>query len=142
MVCPVCGYAEMSNGLHSISYIYKGQKTFFDLHGDKCLSCGEVLLTKGEEQRMCTLMKEFDRQVNSELADPTMILSVRKKLNLDQRQAGVLFGGGANAFSRYECGKAKPPQTLMILLQMLDEKPEMLEWVKQCADRVPCSGRV
>lgn len=142
MVCPVCGYTELSEGLHKIPYTYKGQSTSFELRGDKCPSCGEVLLEKGEEQRLSALMKEFDRQVNSELVDPGMILSVRKKLNLDQRQAGVLFGGGANAFSRYECGKAKPPQTLMILLQMLDEKPEMLEWVKQCADKLPCSSRL
>ena len=142
MVCPVCGNAETFDELHKIPYTYKGKSTSFELRGDKCPSCGEVLLAKGEEQKLCALMKSFDRQVNSELVDPNMILAVRKKLNLDQRQAGLLFGGGANAFSRYECGKAKPPQTLMILLQMLDEKPEMLDWVRQCADKLPCSSRL
>jgi len=32
-----------------------------------------------------------------------------RKLDLDQRQAAELFGGGVNAFSRYESGKTKLP---------------------------------
>ena len=137
MVCPACGYAHTEHGLHNITYTYKGRNIAFSLRGDKCPSCGELLLEKGEDARMSDLMQDFDRQVNSELVDPGMILAVRKKLNLDQRQAGALFGGGANAFSRYELGKSKPPQPLMILLQMLDEKPELLDWVKQCAAKLP-----
>ena len=33
----------------------------------------------------------------------------RGGLDLDQRQAAELFGGGVNALSRFENGKAKPP---------------------------------
>ena len=43
------------------------------------------------------------------IVDPEFIVSVRKKLNLDQREAAEIFGGGVNAFSRYENGKTKPP---------------------------------
>ncbi|MDO9052424.1 MAG: type II toxin-antitoxin system MqsA family antitoxin [Gallionella sp.] len=35
--------------------------------------------------------------------------SARKKLSLDKREAAEIFGGGINAFSRYENGKTKPP---------------------------------
>lgn len=64
--------------------------------------------------------------MNEELFDPTFVLSVRKKLGLDQRQAGELFGGGANAFSRYELGKAKPPQALVQLFKLLNNDPSRL----------------
>ena len=37
--------------------------------------------------------------------DPAFIARVRKKLALDQRQAAAVFGGGPNAFSRYENGQ-------------------------------------
>lgn len=40
------------------------------------------------------------------------ITKVRKKLDLDQREAAEIFGGGINAFSRYENGKTKPPLAL------------------------------
>ena len=36
-------------------------------------------------------------------------------------------GGGVNAFSRYENGKAKPPLALVKLFKVLDRYPELLE---------------
>lgn len=39
-------------------------------------------------------------QVNSAYVDPDYIAKVQRKLDLDQRQAAELFGGGVNAFSR------------------------------------------
>jgi HTH-type transcriptional regulator/antitoxin MqsA len=55
---------------------------------------------------------------------------VRKKLQLDQREAAEIFGGGINAFSRYENGKTKPPLALVQLLRVLDRHPELLDEVK------------
>jgi len=45
--------------------------------------------------------------------DSKCIAKVRKKLDLDQREAAEIFGGGLNAFSRYEKGKTKPPLALV-----------------------------
>ena len=64
----------------------------------------------------------FQRQVNSAFVDPDDIARVRRKLDLDQRQAAELFGG-VNAFSPYEDGKAKPPLALVHLLKVLDRHP-------------------
>ena len=58
------------------------------------------------------------------------IARVRKKLALDQRQAAAIFGGGANAFSRYENGKTKPPLALVKLLMVLDRHPHLLNEVR------------
>jgi HTH-type transcriptional regulator/antitoxin MqsA len=55
---------------------------------------------------------------------------VRKKLSLDQREAAEIFGGGINAFSRYENGKTKPPLALVKLLLVLDRHPELLEEIR------------
>jgi HTH-type transcriptional regulator/antitoxin MqsA len=68
--------------------------------------------------------------VNASLVDPAFIAKVRKKLALDQRQAAEIFGGGVNAFSRYETGKTKPPLALVKLLKVLDRHPELLEEIK------------
>ena len=72
----------------------------------------------------------FQRQVNSAFVDPDDIARVRRKLDLDQRQAAELFGGGVNAFSRYENGKAKPPLALVKLLKVLDRHPDLLSEVR------------
>ncbi len=76
--------------------------------GDFCPACGEVVLNREHGNRYSELVGLFQRQVNSAFVDPDDIARVRRKLDLDQRQAAELFGGGVNAFSRYENGKAKP----------------------------------
>jgi HTH-type transcriptional regulator/antitoxin MqsA len=75
-------------------------------------------------------MREFSKQVNAAIVDPEFIVKVRRKLALDQREAGEIFGGGVNAFSRYENGKTKPPLALVKLLKVLDQHPELLDEIK------------
>ena len=48
----------------------------------------------------------------------------------DQREAGEIFGGGVNAFSRYENVKTKPSLALVKLLKVLDRHPDLLAEVK------------
>ena len=73
---------------------------------------------------------DFMKQMNAAIVVPGFIASVRKKLALDQREAAALFGGGVNAFSRYENGKTKPPLALVKLLKVLDRHPELLDEVR------------
>jgi len=47
--------------------------------------------------------------VNAAIVDPGFITNVCKKLDLDQREAAEIFGGGINAFSRYKNGRTRPP---------------------------------
>jgi len=49
---------------------------------------------------------------------------------LAQREAAEIFGGGVNAFSRYETGKTKPPLALVKLLKVLDKHPELLAEIR------------
>jgi HTH-type transcriptional regulator / antitoxin MqsA len=71
-----------------------------------------------------------DKQVNAVAIDPIFLTRVRKKLALDQREAGELFGGGVNAFSRYENGRTKPPLSLVKLFKILDAHPHLLREVR------------
>ena len=45
-------------------------------------------------------------------------------------QWAAIFGGGTNAFSRYENGKTKPPLALVKLLMVLDRHPNLLNEVR------------
>jgi len=63
-------------------------------------------------------------------SEPAFILRARKKLHLDQREAGNIFGGGVTAFSRYETGKTRAPLALVKLLKVLDHHPELLDEVR------------
>jgi HTH-type transcriptional regulator/antitoxin MqsA len=130
MKCPVCGDAEMVHDVRDIPYVYKGESTTLPkVRGEFCPACDESLLEPDESRRTMDLMLAFNRQVNSALVDPQFIVAVRKKLKLDQRQAGEIFGGGVNAFSRYETGKTRPPLATVKLLKLLNNHPELLSEV-------------
>lgn len=142
MKCPVCGGSSLRRDCdRKIPYTYKGQETVLDVHGDWCPDCDEMIFSDEEAAAVEKQMADFKRLVNSQAVDPEFIQSVRKKLGLNQKQAGELFGGGVNAFSRYERGKMNPPQSLVVLLQLLNHKPELLDDVVQCAKSRPADNR-
>ena len=127
MKCPSCGGAKLVRDTRDIQYVYKGETTTIsDVRGEFCPACGESVLAAEESKRVSAAMLEFNKQVNASIVDPGFIARVRKKLALDQRQAAAIFGGGANAFSRYENGKTKPPLALVKLLMLLDRHPNLL----------------
>ena len=131
MKCPLCAEQDLLLDTRDIEYSYKGESTgILSVQGEFCPACGEMLLDSTEAARVSAAMVEFNKQVNALIVDPKFISNVRKKLNLDQREAAELFGGGVNAFSRYETGKTKPPLALVKLLRILDSHPELLPMVK------------
>lgn len=131
MKCPVCGAAELVRDTRDMPYTYKGESTVIPaLTGDYCPACAEVVLDMEEAERFGQQIREFNKQVNAAIVDPQFIVGVRKKLKLDQREAAELFGGGVNAFSRYENGKTKPPLALVKLLKVLDRHPDLLGEVR------------
>lgn len=131
MKCPICGGTKLVSDTRDMPYTYKGETTTLSaITGDFCSSCGEVVSDMAESTRISALMLAFNKQVNASVVDPEFITSVRKKLALDQREAAEIFGGGVNAFSRYENGKTKPPLALVKLLKVLNRHPDLLEEVK------------
>lgn len=131
MKCPTCGAAELIHDTRDLPYIYKGEPTTIPaITGDYCPACGEVILDREHGDRYGASLRQFQRQVNAAYVDPGYIAAVRKKLDLDQREAAEIFGGGVNAFSRYELGKTKPPLALVKLLRVLERHPELLGEVR------------
>jgi HTH-type transcriptional regulator / antitoxin MqsA len=131
MKCLSCGMAELVRDTRDLPYTYKGECTSIPMvRGDFCPACGESVLGAIESTRVSGLMLEFNKQVNTSIVDPAFITKVRKKLGLDQQEASTLFGGGVNAFSRYETGKTKPPLSLVRLFQLLDLRPELLSEIQ------------
>jgi HTH-type transcriptional regulator/antitoxin MqsA len=69
---------------------------------------------------LAKLRVKVDAEESAELA------RIRKKLKLSHRSAAVIAGGGVNAFSRYENGKAKPVAAVINLFRLLDKHPELI----------------
>lgn len=131
MKCPACGAAKLVRDTRDIPYTYKGESTVIPtITGDFCPACGESILDMAQSLRFGEAVSAFNKQVNAAIVDPRFIATVRKKLSLDQREAAEIFGGGVNAFSRYETGKTKPPLALVKLLRVLDRHPDLLEEIR------------
>jgi len=131
MKCPVCGAAVLIHDTRDLPYSYKGETTVIPaVTADFCPACDESITDMTETERVMYEMQAFNKQVNAAIVDPGFIVSVRKKLDLGQREAAEIFGGGINAFSRYENGKTKPPLALVKLLKLLDRHPELLNEVR------------
>jgi HTH-type transcriptional regulator/antitoxin MqsA len=131
MKCPICAKANLVHDTRDLPYTYKGESTAIPgVTGDFCPACGEAVLDAAESARTSALMLEFNKQVNAAIVDPEFIARVRKQLALDQREAAEIFGGGVNAFSRYENGKTKPPLALVKLLKVLEQHPDLLAEIR------------
>lgn len=131
MKCPACARAELVQDVRDLPYTYKGKTVIIKaVTGGYCPACGDSVLDAAESARVSAAMMALHRQVNASQVDPDFIASVRKKLALDQREAARLFGGGVNAFSRYENGKTRPPLALIKLFKVLDRHPELLSEIR------------
>ena len=131
MRCPNCASADLVHDTRDLPHTYKGETTVLtQVAGDYCPACGEGVFDAEVSRAISAEMKAFGKQVNAAIVDPAFISAVRKKLRLDQQEAAEIFGGGANAFSRYENGKTKPPLALIKLFKVLDRHPDLLAEVR------------
>ena len=124
--CLNCGHKEMLHTVRDVPYTYKGHHTVISkVKGWHCLNCGEVEFEAGEGVRFAEAIKQIAKEIDAKEA--AELLRIRKKLKLTQQEAALLTGGGRNAFSRYERGKAKPLQSVTNLFKLLDNHPDLLD---------------
>ena len=143
MKCPTCETGKLVAAVRDVPYIYKGKKTAVKaVRGKFCNNpkCREVVMDMGESVRTSREMIEFNKKVNAELTPIDLLTQVREQLKLTQQQAAKVFGGGPNAFSRYESGKTKPPIALVKLLRVLNKHPDLFEEIAETGDRMKVSG--
>jgi len=127
--CPACGEAVLRRETRKVAYTYKGMTVEVDQPGQWCSACGEAVLSA--EDLVATRKPLHDARARADgllLSDE--VRRIRKRLGLTQRQAAALFGGGTNAFSRYERGEVMQPRALDQLLRLLDDHPELLEEIR------------
>ena len=127
-VCPETG-APMYRAKRPLTLTYKGESITITMPGWYCDASEESIHT-GDD------MKVSDRALNrlkartEGLLEPEEIRQIRKKLGLNQVEAGELIGGGPRAFQKYESGDLLPSRAISSALQLLDRDPAGLETLK------------
>jgi HTH-type transcriptional regulator/antitoxin MqsA len=95
-----------------------------------CDSCKEGIINGEDQKQTREELQAFKARIDG-LLEPEEIYKIRKKiLRLTQKEASTIFGGGPNAFSRYENGEMSPSRALSGLLRILKHHPEQLKEVQ------------
>lgn len=123
--CLNCGQGLLRHAVKDVPYEYKGHATLVPrVSGWHCPHCREVEFSSGEGRRFAEAIKRIASEIDAREA--AELARIRKKLKLTQLEAARITGGGPNAFSRYERGKARPLPAVTNLFRLLDRHPELL----------------
>jgi len=123
--CLNCGQGNLRHAVKDVPYEYKGHATVVSkVAGWHCPHCHEVEFDPGEGARFAEAIKRISGEIDT--WEATELARIRKKLKLTQQEAARITGGGPNAFSRYERGKARPLPAVTNLFHLLDLHPELL----------------
>lgn len=125
-LCLNCEQGEMVRSQKDSVIKYRGHHvTVCALDGWHCPVCGEVEFADNEGTRYAEALERLRLSVDA--VEASELARIRKKLKLSQRRAAEIAGGGVNAFSRYENGKAKPMAAVVNLFRLLDRHPELID---------------
>src|SRR5476651_1343380 len=116
--CPFCGKESYYHQSKLMTLAYKSHSISVQQPGYWCDACGEGVI--GGEDRKATQkeLQAFRAKIDG-LLSPDEIKGIREKLKLTQQKASEIFGGGVNAFSRYERGETPIPRSMSQLLGLL-----------------------
>ncbi|MEO8198769.1 MAG: type II TA system antitoxin MqsA family protein [Thermoanaerobaculia bacterium] len=140
MQCPSCGWKAMKKEKRDLPFSYKGRSIVVRaVAGDYCPKCDEAVLGEAGSGRYAAALDRLVKEVNG--ATMPDLRSIRKRLKLTQSEAADLFGGGVNAFSRYERGETAPPKSLVQIFRLLERQPELLAILRETARPIRHSVR-
>jgi HTH-type transcriptional regulator/antitoxin MqsA len=129
-LCLSCEQADMVRTKKDCPIEYRGHfATIRAVDGWHCPACGEVEFAGKEGVRYAEALEKLRLKVDAE--ESAELARIRKKLKLTQRRAAAIAGGGVNAFSRYETGKAKPVAAVVNLFRLLDKHPELVNEIAE-----------
>ena len=129
-VCPETG-KPMVRDTRPMTINYKGQSATVQMPGWYCDESGESIHT-GEDMKVSdAALKELKNNVD--LLNPQEVKRIRTKIGLTQREAGAIFGGGPNAFQKYEQGTVTVSKPMSNLLRLLEKHPEDVEELRKYA---------
>jgi len=134
-LCPLCDTGQLNEFTHERQELIDGHKVVIPglLHS-LCNHCGEYITTPTQSRyNKQTLIEARQRAVEerdrAQRLTPSDILRIRNKLGVTQVQAARVFGGGQNAFSKYENAEISPSGGMEKLLRLADNIPEAANWL-------------
>lgn len=132
--CPICGEQALKHETRPVPYTYKGHTFTIKQPAEWCQACGEGIINPEDNKAVQVNIQEEKARIDG-LLTPQQIQKIRKFLKLNQKEASRLFGGGINAFNRYENGVTPIPKPLSMLLTILEKHPSQLDELHECTEK-------
>lgn len=127
-MCPVC----CEGNLHELTYTelasHSGQSGEVTLCISKCDSCNSELPTDAQLLKNRRTILAFEKKAEKRLQG-FEVRKIRLELGLTQSQASIVFGGGRNAFSKYESDDVCQSGSMDKLLKLCHEVPAAYDWL-------------
>ena len=123
--CPVC-LGDTVRDIRPREITYKGHTVIIDQPAYYCDACDEAVMT-GEDSNLASNTFDYLRARVDGVLPSVAVRIVREALGLSQRRASILFGGGPNAFQKYESGNIHASSAMSKLLTLVSRYPELLD---------------
>lgn len=127
--CPICN-GKLNKETRNENTSYKTKTLTIEMCGDYCEECGEGFFDD-KEQALITNRILLAKRKADNLLTPESIKRIRKKAKLTQVEAQEIFGGGVNAFSKYERAEITQPRSTDLLLRLIDANKLSIEELRQ-----------
>ncbi len=129
--CPVCGSKSLTAATHSHELMHAGQQvSVAELEHYDCATCGADPIFPEQIRRNEKRIADAKKQAQG-LLTADEVLAIREGLGLSQAEAAQLFGGGANAFSKYERGEVLQSVPMDRLLRVAEAMPYVVTFLRQ-----------
>ena len=115
--CPICN-GNILQQSKEVAYNYKSHDIKVIENTSSCERCGESFLSPKELKTNQLQLTNFKRTIDKFLTT-SEIKRIRKELELTQKDASEIFGGGIRAFYKYETGENTQSKSLDILLRLI-----------------------
>lgn len=135
-ICPACEEGHLTESHYEGDFKHNGVVIHVaDLECYICDTCGADPVFEDQIRR--NHLKIADTKRRSEgLLIGKEIKAIRNQLQLTQREASALFGGGANAFSKYERGDVLQSKPMDSLVRLASESNYVLMRLTEMATGV------
>jgi len=133
-ICPMCEQAALQPKTYTGEIEHNAHR--LEVHGLEfycCPECDADPVFPDQARRNHRRFQDARRRADGLLTSEE-IVRIREALGLTQKQAAELFGGGANAFSKYERGDVIQSIAMDRLIRMVQLHPEYVETLKHLFD--------
>jgi putative zinc finger/helix-turn-helix YgiT family protein len=131
-ICADCGAEALQDKTDQEQFDYKGHTLTVEVEYSVCAECGAEAILPDQIKRNDCRTRDAWRKVDG-LLTAQEIVALRKKLCLTQQHAAKFFGGGANAFSKYERGEVIQSAAMDKLMRLaLEDQPvKVSDWLSE-----------